>query len=176
MRRPQVHWGPAVRALAEGVLGKDTKGKGKGSGDKGKGKGQGGKGKGKGDNSKGKGKNKKPSASTAATTAVPPPGALQPLTGAPPATTAQTGVAGEVRKEGDKVVPASSDANSASSGIPQPQTYASLAVADEQSALDATMSVASGKREGEQEENPPVFKNSGSPVVERRGKAKRGNQ
>ena len=47
VRRPQVFWGPAVRALAEGVLGKDVKGKGKGDKNDGKGKGKDGKGKGK---------------------------------------------------------------------------------------------------------------------------------
>ena len=184
VRRPLPYWGPTVSALAQSVLGKDTKGKGKNKGGKDgkKGKGKGGKDKG----GKGKGKDQ-PAGKGASRATAPPRFALPtdaPPAGAPAATTTvpcasttaapvlatkapTTPVLYGTRVDGDEVVPLVSSENSAGST----QTYASLVAADEAFTVDAEMAFESGKRENtEAGEDQPGLKKSNSPVVERLGK------
>ena len=158
VRRPQVFWGPAVRALAEGVLGKDVKGKGKGDKNDGKGKGKDGKGKGKKgkdkskDKSRGKEKNEGKAKDAVPAAAFVPPTEPPPSTASTP--TAEFGVSETAATENP----------SSGSGT---QSYAALVAEDEASSLDAEM--AHLKRESKDvPEAAAPLKKSNSPVVERR--------
>ena len=165
VRRPLLHWGPAVSTLAQSVLGKDKSKKGGKEGSKGKGKG----GKDKGKKGRGKGKGKEKTAAT--NNAVPPAAAFVPPAAPPPTQTVPSG-GSTPTLPAETAEPTVAASEPSSGSTAPPATYASLAADDEANFLDAEMGVAGGKRDGDKALSAHVPFKKSSPSVERKAPAK----